>query len=83
MEALHDITPQNHLQENYTGIVDIAGLRVYQCRVMAILREPEVNKPKDTQHYRVESTSFQRSSSNLGRGGNCVRMDLTGEGPTI
>jgi hypothetical protein len=63
--------------------MDVTSLRVYQCRVMAILREPEVNKSQDTQHYGVESTSFQESSSNLGREENWVRMDLTGEGPTI
>jgi hypothetical protein len=49
-EALHNITPQKHLQEDYTSIMDVTSLRIYQCRVMAILREPEVNKSKDTQH---------------------------------
>jgi len=82
-EAFHNITPQKHLQEDHPSIMDVTGLRVYQCRVMAILREPEVNKSQDTQRYEVESTSFQESSSNLGREGNWVRMDLTGEGPTI
>jgi hypothetical protein len=82
-EAFHNITPQEHLQEDYTSIMDVTSLRVYQCRVMAILREPGVNKYQDTQHYGVESTSFQGNSSNLERGGNWVRMDLTGEGLTI
>jgi hypothetical protein len=49
-EAFHDITPQKHLQEDYTSIMDVTSLRVYQCRVMAILREPEMNKSQDTQH---------------------------------
>jgi hypothetical protein len=82
-EAFHNITPQEHLEEDYTSIMDVTSLCVYQCRVMAILREPGVNKYQDTQHYGVKSTSFQRSYSNLGRGGNWARMDLTGEGPTI
>ena len=48
-EAFHDITPQKHLQEDYTDIMDVTSFRVYQRRVMTILRKPEVNKSQDEQ----------------------------------
>jgi hypothetical protein len=28
-ETLHDITPEKHLQENYTSVMNVTGLRVY------------------------------------------------------
>ena len=68
-EAFHDITPQKHLQEDHPSIMDVTSLRVYQCRVMAILREPEVNKSQDstTIRSRIYQLSGKFAKSRAGR----------------